>query len=136
MEKYLVGCIVLITVGYMFFLKPAAARSVSATKNQQLEAKVESMIANNDAVMFSKSYCPYCKKAKAQFVAAHQTFKEYQLDKQPDGMAIQAYLLTKTGQRTVPSIWIYQKFMGGSSDLAKINLSDYFKQHKTPNAEL
>lgn len=33
----------------------------------------------------------------------------------------QDYLEKETGQRTVPSVWIKQKFIGGSSDLAAIS---------------
>lgn len=36
-------------------------------------------------------------------------------------MGLQDYLEKETGQRTVPSVWIKQKFIGGSSDLAAIS---------------
>lgn len=35
------------------------------------------------------------------------------------GEAIQAYLLEKTGQRTVPNVFVNKTHIGGSDDLAK-----------------
>jgi len=37
-----------------------------------------------------------------------------------DGSMIQQYLATKTGQRTVPNIFINSKHIGGNSDLQAI----------------
>lgn len=37
-----------------------------------------------------------------------------------NGSAIQAYLLAKTGQRTVPNIFINQKHVGGCDDLLRV----------------
>jgi len=37
-----------------------------------------------------------------------------------DGSMIQQYLATKTGQRTVPNIFINSKHVGGNSDLQAI----------------
>lgn len=77
---------------------------------------VEKMIADNVVVVFSKSYCPYCKKAK-NLLAELTTYKALELDQTPEGDAIQAYLAQKTGQRTVPNIFINQAFVGISPQL-------------------
>ena len=37
-----------------------------------------------------------------------------------DGEAIQEYLGRKTGQRTVPNVFIEQKHIGGNSDIQKL----------------
>ncbi|KAI8873785.1 thioltransferase, partial [Ramicandelaber brevisporus] len=79
--------------------------------------KVDQLIADNNIVVFSKSWCPYCSKAKAALTKAKQKFEAIELDLIPDGAAIQAYLLAKTGQRTVPSIFINQKHIGGCDNL-------------------
>jgi glutaredoxin 3 len=44
-------------------------------------------------------------------------FTAWELDQRADWPAIQAALLHKTGQRTVPNIFIHQKHLGGASDL-------------------
>lgn len=38
-----------------------------------------------------------------------------------DGPLVQSYLMEKTGQRTVPSIFIMQKHVGGNSDLQQLH---------------
>jgi glutaredoxin 3 len=57
-------------------------------------------------MIFSKSYCPYCKKAKEAFTERKIDFKAIELDDIPNGSEIQAALLKLTGQRTVPNIFI------------------------------
>jgi glutaredoxin 3 len=42
-----------------------------------------------------------------------RVFCSIRLDKVDEGSAIQDYLLEKTGQRTVPNIFINQKHVGG-----------------------
>lgn len=46
-----------------------------------------------------------------------------ELDKENNGSAIQQYLAEKTGQRTVPNIFINEQHIGGCDDLlsAKAN---------------
>lgn len=51
-----------------------------------------------------------------------------ELDEDSQGDAIQAYLGEKTGQRTVPNVFISGKHIGGSDDLAKLNSSGELKK--------
>ncbi|KAJ3524682.1 hypothetical protein NMY22_g10891 [Coprinellus aureogranulatus] len=82
--------------------------SAPSTKMSSVKELVESTIEKNPIVIFSKSYCPYCRRAKQllkdKFSDVEQTVLE--LDERSDGDEIQAYLHTKTGQRTVPNIFI------------------------------
>ncbi|KAF6753312.1 thioredoxin-like protein [Ephemerocybe angulata] len=79
---------------------------------------VESTIEKNPIVIFSKSYCPYCRRAKAllkeKFPEVEAAILE--LDERDDGADIQNYLATKTNQRTVPNIFIKQQHIGGCDD--------------------
>ena len=45
------------------------------------------------------------------------TFKALELDEMKEGDEIQTYLAKKTGQRTVPNIFIKTKHVGGCDDL-------------------
>lgn len=59
-------------------------------------------VSKNKVVVFSKSYCPFCKKAKAALSDAG--LKEYvllELDERDDGDEIQDALLKITGGRSV-----------------------------------
>ena len=51
-----------------------------------------------------------------------------ELDQSEDGDAIQAYLAQKTKQRTVPSIFIGQQFVGGCDDLVRKQASGELKK--------
>ena len=70
--------------------------------------------------VFSKSYCPFCVKAKKAIKGAGFTPVVVELDKRQDGSAIQQALLEKTRQRTVPSVWLGGKFVGGCDDTLKL----------------
>ncbi|KAI0059429.1 glutaredoxin [Artomyces pyxidatus] len=81
---------------------------------------VDSAIAENSVTIFSKSYCPYCKRAKALIASElpNAQVKIFELDEIDEGSDIQAYLADLTGQRTVPNVFIKQQHIGGSDDLA------------------
>ncbi|GBE77469.1 glutaredoxin [Sparassis latifolia] len=85
---------------------------------------VETTILDNKIAIFSKSYCPYCKRAKALFAAKFPDVptKIHELDLLgEEGSAIQQYLLEKTGQRTVPNIFINEKFIGGCDSVTSLD---------------
>jgi len=81
---------------------------------------VESAINDHKVTVFSKSYCPYCKRAKALLTeqVGDKGLNVIELDLRDDGPQLQAYLLEKTSQRTVPNIFIAQQHVGGSDDLS------------------
>ncbi|KAK7032780.1 glutaredoxin [Favolaschia claudopus] len=77
---------------------------------------VENAIDNNKIAIFSKSWCPYCKKAKALFAAEFPEEKPLviELDEREDGDQIQQYLANKTGQTSVPNIFVNKQQVGGN----------------------
>ncbi|KAE8209091.1 hypothetical protein CF319_g5603 [Tilletia indica] len=91
----------------------------------------ESLISGKTVAVFSKSYCPYCTKAKkalAKLDLGDSEIGIIELDQDSDGADIQAYLADKTGQRTVPNIFIKGKHIGGSSDLAELESKGELKK--------
>ena len=52
-------------------------------------------------VIFSKTYCPHCTRAKAIFDKLGKAYHAIELDVVQHGREIQNYLAQKTGQRTV-----------------------------------
>ena len=63
---------------------------------------VEAQIKSNSVVVFSKTYCPYCKMAKQAFAdAGLKDFLVYELDQRDDGEEIFDILKAITGARTV-----------------------------------
>ena len=74
--------------------------------------------------VFSKSYCPYCHKAKDAIRSALgqpgiAATTIWELDERQDGNEIQSYLGQKTGASTVPRVFVGGKFLGGGDDTAR-----------------
>lgn len=79
--------------------------------------KAQKHIDDNAVMVFSKSYCPYCRATKSLLTEMNATFDVLELDQSDDGPAIQKALEEISGQKTVPNIFIGQKHIGGNSDL-------------------
>ncbi|GAO18557.1 uncharacterized protein UV8b_00835 [Ustilaginoidea virens] len=89
----------------------------------EASTKVQQIIKENAVVVFSKSYCPYCRATKDTLTKLGAVFKTYELDQLSDGSALQDALEQITGQRTVPNIHIKQQHIGGNSDLQDLQKS-------------
>lgn len=80
-------------------------------------------------MVFSKSYCPYCKITKL-LLDSYQNNIDYsvaiiELDEQQqkninDGQIIQNALQDLTGQSTVPNVFINGKHIGGNSHVQEL----------------
>jgi len=90
---------------------------------------VNRTIAENRVVIFSKSYCPYCKSAKELFATRFPDVRVevLELDLRDDGSEIQGYLSQLTNQRSVPNIFINQKHVGGNDNLQALHKRDGVK---------
>ena len=70
-------------------------------------------IDSNAIMVFSKTFCPYCSRAKNALSELNLKYEVYELDVRSDGDAIQKALLDMTGQRTVPNIFVKGNHVGG-----------------------
>ncbi|XP_051140697.1 glutaredoxin [Andrographis paniculata] len=75
--------------------------------------KAKGIVSENSVVVFSKSYCPFCKDVKKLLGQLGASFKAIELDTEGDGNEIQAALYEWTKQRTVPNVFIGGKHIGG-----------------------
>ncbi|KAG0647016.1 Glutaredoxin [Hyphodiscus hymeniophilus] len=93
------------------------------------KTKAQTIIEENPVVVFSKSYCPYCKATKSLLDQSGAKYFTIELDQVDDGSAIQAALKEINGQTSVPNIYIKQQHIGGNSDLQarKNSLSNLLK---------
>ncbi|KAL4761612.1 glutaredoxin [Aspergillus foveolatus] len=82
--------------------------------------KAQQIIDENGVVVFSKSYCPYCKASKSLLSELGAKYYALELDTIDDGADLQNALEEISGQRTVPNIYIAKKHIGGNSDLQGI----------------
>ena len=86
-----------------------------------LTAEIDQQIAANKVMMFSKSWCPHCTTAKNTLKSKGIQFGLIELDQRGDGDQLQAALQAKSGQRTVPNLFINGEHLGGNSDLQTAN---------------
>ena len=70
--------------------------------------------------MYSTSWCPYCARARRLLQNKGATFREIDIDEQPDA---RAEMIQRSGRRTVPQIFIGEKHVGGSDDLHALDAS-------------
>ncbi|KAI3420634.1 Glutaredoxin domain-containing protein, partial [Psidium guajava] len=94
-----------------------------ATASTSSSAFVQNVIYSNKIAIFSKSYCPYCLRAKRIFSELHEQPYVVELDLREDGGRIQNVLLDLTGQHTVPQVFVNGKHIGGSNDLSAAVMS-------------
>ncbi|CAB9510200.1 Glutaredoxin-2 [Seminavis robusta] len=105
----------------------------SAELDEAGKKEIQDVIANNKIVVFSKSYCPYCRQAKMTFNSIDNPKLEYKVVEMDDGShnGWQAHIseIAKTmalecaknnNTKSVPQIFINQKYIGGADDLADL----------------
>lgn len=76
--------------------------------------------------MYSKTTCPFAAETKKLLTEKRVKFKLIELDTLPNGALIQSALEEKTGQRTVPNVFIDGKHIGGNSDVQKLGKRGVF----------
>jgi len=82
--------------------------------------QVDKLVASHPVMVFSKTTCPFCDKVKAMFASLNVTVEYLELDKIANGAEVQAALAEKSGQRTVPNVFIQGKHIGGCDDTLKL----------------
>ncbi len=67
--------------------------------------------------IYSKTYCPFCVRAKKLLENKGVPFEEIMVDSDPQ---LFADLKQKSGMMTVPQIYINDKLVGGYTELAEL----------------
>ena len=65
-------------------------------------------------LMYTTAICPYCVNAKKLLVQKGVNVEEIRVDQNPQ---LRNEMMQKSGQRTVPQIWIGEFHVGGFTDL-------------------
>jgi len=99
---------------------------------------VLNLIKSGKVVIFSKSYCPYCKEAKHLLHKINNKYdRKSQVDivtteldfmNEMDGLLVKETLISFTNQKTVPYIFLNGKFIGGNSDLHEMHENGILEQ--------
>jgi glutaredoxin 3 len=69
-------------------------------------------------VMYTKTHCPYCVRAKGLLERKGVAVEEINIEGKDDEYAA---LKKRTGMMTVPQIFIGEKLVGGYTDLAALD---------------
>ena len=67
-----------------------------------------------EVTLYTTRYCPYCVRARQLFSAKGVVFREIAVDDQPER---RREMTERSGQRTVPQIWIGDRHIGGCDEL-------------------
>jgi glutaredoxin 3 len=70
-------------------------------------------------VMYAKSWCPYCERARALLKRKGVTFQEIDIETQPGQR--EDMIRRAAGQYTVPQIFIGERHVGGSDELYELD---------------
>ncbi|KAL6856337.1 glutaredoxin [Trichoderma novae-zelandiae] len=89
--------------------------------------EVQRIIDQNNVVVFSKTWCPYCKATKQTLNDLKAQYEVVELDNRNDGDDLQDALLEISGQRSVPNIFFNKQHIGGNSDLQELAKSGQLK---------
>jgi len=68
-------------------------------------------------VMYTTNWCPYCERARRLLKSKGAAFEEIDVESAAEK---RAEMLARSGRRTVPQIFIGERHVGGSDDLAAL----------------
>ncbi|XP_071748630.1 thioredoxin reductase 1, cytoplasmic isoform X2 [Lepeophtheirus salmonis] len=89
------------------------------SSKEEIQSTIKQVIDGNVVTIFSKTTCPFCVKVKKLFDSLKVNYLTIELDLLENGSAIQQSLADKTGQRTVPNVFINGDHLGGADDTLK-----------------
>ena len=69
-------------------------------------------------LIYLTEWCPFCQRAKALLKKKNVSFTEIDVDDRPE---LRSWLVSSSGQRTVPQVFINGQPVGGYTDLEKID---------------
>lgn len=105
----------------------AAILEHETMEDHEVELELNAILKKSPVIIFSKSYCPYSKKAKHILLDKYNIVPEpyvVELDLNPLGQQLQALLGKSTGRRTVPNILVQGKSIGGGDDMEELDETD------------
>ncbi|KAI6218238.1 Glutaredoxin 2 [Aphelenchoides fujianensis] len=86
---------------------------------------VREEVAKKPVVVFSKSWCPFSRKAKQfllyKYSVQQSDYSLFELDEHEHGDLIQDALQRETGGRSVPRVFVGGKFIGGGDDVERLH---------------
>jgi len=110
----------------------SSSASLSPHQKQAL-TKLRTLTQSNQVVILSTQDCPSCLKAKGILNSStyrkhlHTKMHEIDIELSKEGMDMFQAVSQKENHHTVPMIWISGKFIGGCSELQRIERNERLK---------
>ncbi|KAJ4379511.1 hypothetical protein N0V86_004691 [Didymella sp. IMI 355093] len=105
----------------------AALKEHETPEDHDVEIELNAILKKSPVIIFSKSYCPFSKRAKHILLEKYTiTPAPYvvELDTHPLGAKLQDTLAQMTGRRTVPNVLVQGKSIGGGDDMQELDETD------------
>jgi len=100
-----------------------AASTPAEDQADKPKEELKRLLRQGPIIIFSKSYCPYSKKAKSillEQMSIVPTPVVVELDQHEMGPDLQDLLGSMTGRRTVPNVLVNSKPLGGGDDVERM----------------
>lgn len=109
---------------------PSASRAKGIPDDMTPIEFVNSLVEQHTIVAFSKTSCPYCYSLKGLLSKNYSDVdtKIVEINTIEEGHEIQKALEQKTGQWTVPNVFVKQQHVGGCDDTTEAHQSGKLKQ--------
>lgn len=81
---------------------------------------------NNLVTMYTTRFCPFCVRAKQLLSQKGVKFQDLAVDGNPE---LRREMMNKSGQHTVPQIWIGDYHVGGCDELMQLERLGKLDEH-------
>ena len=81
-----------------------------------VQATLQEILAKDDVVVFSATYCPFSLAVKRTLADQGVSFQSIEWNTRDDGPALVAELGALTGRTSIPHIWVGGEYIGGFND--------------------
>ena len=111
---------------FLIFLQIKIGSQTSKVVSMSVKAAMDKKIAETPVFVISKSYCPFCVKAKKvlkKYNIPADKIEIMEIENDADCNEIQDYMKQITGGRSVPRVFIGGKCIGGGDETAAADSS-------------
>ncbi|KAI8144205.1 hypothetical protein BJV82DRAFT_513575 [Fennellomyces sp. T-0311] len=81
---------------------------------------IQHTLRKHRVVLYSKTYCPYCRRAKQILDRYCDDYFVVEVDQRQDGPQMKQALMELSGRRTFPNLFVDGQSLGGSDDLVHL----------------
>jgi glutaredoxin 3 len=71
-----------------------------------------------EVTVYTGSFCGYCDQVRALFERRGITYTEVSVEDHPD---LREKLLARSGRRTLPQVYVGERYVGGAVELAALD---------------